>query len=92
MTSSGRDAAPAGGRGNASSAANRDFFSAFLAARNTTPSVRFVGLAALFVIITSRSINSLIWGLLLVAVIGPGILATVLVSEWVTAKVRHAVI
>jgi phosphonate transport system permease protein len=54
--------------------------------------VRFVGPAALFVIATSRSINSLIWDLLLVAVIGPGILATVLVSEWVTAKVRHAVI
>jgi phosphonate transport system permease protein len=54
--------------------------------------VRFVGPAALFVIATSRSINSLIWDLLLVTVIGPGILATVLVSEWVTAKVRHAVI
>ena len=48
---------------------------AFLAARNTTPSVRFVRPLALFVIVASRSINSLIWALLLVAIIGPGILA-----------------
>lgn len=48
---------------------------AFLAARNTTPSVRFVRPLALLVIVASRSINSLIWALLLVAVIGPGVLA-----------------
>lgn len=48
---------------------------AFLAARNTTPSVRFVRPVALLVIVASRSINSLIWALLLVAVIGPGVLA-----------------
>ncbi len=48
---------------------------AFLAARNTTPSVRFVRPLALLVIVSSRSINSLIWALLLVAVIGPGIFA-----------------
>ncbi|HSP58337.1 MAG TPA: phosphonate ABC transporter, permease protein PhnE [Halomonas sp.] len=48
---------------------------AFLAARNTTPSVAFVRPIALFIIVTSRSINSLIWALLLVAMIGPGILA-----------------
>lgn len=48
---------------------------AFLAARNTTPSTRFVRPLALFLIVASRSINSLIWALLLVAVIGPGILA-----------------
>lgn len=48
---------------------------AFLAARNTTPSLRLVRPVALFIIVTSRSINSLIWGLLLVAVIGPGVLA-----------------
>ncbi|MCR9074012.1 MAG: phosphonate ABC transporter, permease protein PhnE [Alphaproteobacteria bacterium] len=48
---------------------------AFLAARNTTPSVRFVRPVALLIIVASRSINSLIWALLLVAVIGPGVLA-----------------
>lgn len=48
---------------------------AFLAARNTTPSVRFVRPIALLIIVSSRSINSLIWGLLLVTVIGPGVLA-----------------
>lgn len=48
---------------------------AFLAARNTTPSVTLIRPLALFVIVSSRSINSLIWALLLVAIIGPGIFA-----------------
>ncbi len=48
---------------------------AFLAARNTTPSIRFVRPIALLIIVSSRSINSLIWGLLLVTIIGPGVLA-----------------
>ena len=48
---------------------------AFLAAKNTTPSVTFVRPLALLFIVSSRSINSLIWALLLVAIIGPGILA-----------------
>ena len=48
---------------------------AFLAARNTTPSRTFVRPVALFVIVASRSINSLIWALLLVSIIGPGLLA-----------------
>lgn len=48
---------------------------AFLAARNTTPSVVFVRPVALFIIVASRSINALIWGLLLVAILGPGVLA-----------------
>jgi len=48
---------------------------AFLAARNTTPSVTLLRPIALFIIVTSRSINALIWALLLVAIIGPGILA-----------------
>jgi phosphonate transport system permease protein len=48
---------------------------AFLAARNTTPSTRILRPVALFIIVASRSINSLIWALLLVAIIGPGILA-----------------
>lgn len=50
---------------------------AFLAARNTSPHPT-VRAAALFVIVSSRSINSLIWALMLVAIIGPGILAGVL--------------
>ena len=50
---------------------------AFLAARNTTPSKALVRPVALLIIVSSRSINSLIWGLLLVAIIGPGVLAGV---------------
>ncbi|NOR32025.1 MAG: phosphonate ABC transporter, permease protein PhnE, partial [Sulfitobacter sp.] len=51
---------------------------AFLAARNTTPSTTFLRPIALFIIVTSRSINSLIWALLLVAIIGPGLLAGII--------------
>ena len=51
---------------------------AFLAARNTTPSATFLRPVALFVIVASRSINSLIWALLLVSIVGPGILAGVI--------------
>lgn len=51
---------------------------AFLAARNTTPSSTFIRPVALFVIVASRSINSLIWALLLVAILGPGVLAGIL--------------
>ena len=51
---------------------------AFLAARNTTPSIRMVRPLALFVIVASRSINSLIWGLLLVTIIGPGVVAGII--------------
>lgn len=48
---------------------------AVLAARNTTPSLLLLRPLALFVIVASRSINSLIWALLLVSIIGPGLLA-----------------
>ncbi|OYX44243.1 MAG: phosphonate ABC transporter, permease protein PhnE [Rhodobacterales bacterium 32-67-9] len=51
---------------------------AFLAARNTTPSVRFVRPIALLIIVSTRSINSLIWALLLIAIIGPGVFAGVI--------------
>jgi phosphonate transport system permease protein len=51
---------------------------AFLAARNTTPNAWLVRPVALLVIVTSRSINSLIWGLLLVAIVGPGVLAGII--------------
>jgi phosphonate transport system permease protein len=51
---------------------------AFLAARNTTPSTRFVRPAALLVIVSSRSINALIWALLLVTILGPGVLAGII--------------
>lgn len=51
---------------------------AFCAARNTTPSVLLVRPVALFVIVSSRSINSLVWALMLVTIIGPGVLAGVL--------------
>ena len=51
---------------------------AYCAARNTTPSVAFVRPVALFVIVSSRSINSLIWALMLVTIIGPGVFAGIL--------------
>ena len=51
---------------------------AFLAAQNTTPSRLFLRPFALFCIVASRSINSLIWALLLVSILGPGLLAGIL--------------
>lgn len=51
---------------------------AYCAARNTTPSVALVRPVALFVIVSSRSINSLIWALMLVTIIGPGVFAGIL--------------
>lgn len=47
---------------------------ALLAARNVAPS-RLLNLVAKFVFVTSRSVNSLVWALLFVAVFGPGPLA-----------------
>lgn len=47
---------------------------AFMAARNTTPH-KAVRAVALFIIVATRSVNSLIWALLLVVVVGPGVLA-----------------
>ncbi|MEM6615576.1 MAG: phosphonate ABC transporter, permease protein PhnE [Pseudomonadota bacterium] len=51
---------------------------AFLAARNTTPSALFLRPIALLIIVSTRSINSLIWALLLIAIIGPGVFAGVM--------------
>ncbi|SHF72384.1 phosphonate transport system permease protein [Litoreibacter ascidiaceicola] len=51
---------------------------AFLAASNTTPSRLFIRPIALLIIVATRSINSLIWALLLIAIIGPGVFAGVI--------------
>jgi phosphonate transport system permease protein len=51
---------------------------AYCAARNTTPSAALVRPVALFLIVSSRSINSLIWALMLVTIVGPGVLAGIL--------------
>lgn len=51
---------------------------AFCAAGNTTPSRVFARPIALFIVAASRSINSLIWALLLVVIVGPGVFAGVL--------------
>ena len=51
---------------------------AYCAARNTTPSAALIRPAALFIIVSSRSINSLIWALMLVTILGPGVLAGIL--------------
>jgi len=50
---------------------------AFMAARNTTPHP-IVRQLAMIIIVFSRSVNSIIWAMLLVSVIGPGILAGVI--------------
>ena len=47
---------------------------AFAAARNTTPHP-IVRAIAIFIIVSSRSVNSLIWALILVLILGQGILA-----------------
>ena len=44
---------------------------AFLAARNTTPSTA-TWLIGRFILVTSRSVNTVVWGLLFVAIFGPG--------------------
>ena len=51
---------------------------AFLAARNTTPSRLILRPVALLIIVATRSINSLIWALLLIAIIGPGVFAGIM--------------
>ena len=51
---------------------------AFLAARNTTPSTLILRPIALFIIVSSRSINSLIWALMLVTILGPGVFAGII--------------
>ena len=51
---------------------------AYCAAQNTTPSTKFARPIALFIIVSSRSINSLIWALMLVSVLGPGVFAGVI--------------
>ena len=51
---------------------------AYCAARNTTPSVTFVRPIALFIIVSTRSINSLIWALMLVTIVGPGVFAGII--------------
>lgn len=48
---------------------------AFLAARNISPLGGILRPFALFIIVATRSINSLAWALLLVTILGPGILA-----------------
>ena len=51
---------------------------AFCAARNTTPSTVVLRPIALFIIVSSRSINSLIWALMLVTILGPGVFAGII--------------
>ena len=51
---------------------------AFLAARNTTPGRWSLRPLALSIIVASRSINSLIWAMLLVTIVGPGMLAGII--------------
>lgn len=46
----------------------------FLAARNATPN-RFLNAVARFILVATRSINTLLWALFFVAVFGPGALA-----------------
>jgi phosphonate transport system permease protein len=50
---------------------------AFFAARNTTPSPLLRPIALLLIVV-SRSVNSLIWALMLVILLGPGLIAGIL--------------
>jgi phosphonate transport system permease protein len=50
---------------------------AFLAARNTTPHPIFRSVA-LVIIVFTRTVNSLIWAIVLVTILGPGVLAGVI--------------
>ncbi|MGE0161364.1 MAG: phosphonate ABC transporter, permease protein PhnE [Gemmatimonadales bacterium] len=51
---------------------------AYLAARTTTPSRIWVRPLALLALVTSRSVNSIIWALVLVVLLGPGLPAGVI--------------
>src|SRR4249919_245414 len=51
---------------------------AYCAARNTTPSAGLARPLALFIIVSSRSINSLIWALMLITIVGPGVFAGII--------------
>lgn len=50
---------------------------AYIAAQNTTPNVATLWLGRL-ILVTSRSVNTIIWALLFVAIFGPGIIAGIL--------------
>ena len=51
---------------------------AFAAAENTAPRIPGLRWLTLLLIVTSRSVNSLIWALLLVLILGPGVVAGIL--------------
>ncbi|MCH6550933.1 MAG: hypothetical protein IH804_02830 [Planctomycetes bacterium] len=51
---------------------------AFAAAGPTTPSRVYVRPVAILLLVTSRSVNSIIWALMLVVLLGPGVLTGVL--------------
>ncbi len=53
------------------------FLLAILAAKNTTPN-SVVRLVVLTIIVASRSVNSMIWAMILVQLVGPGLFASVL--------------
>ncbi len=50
---------------------------AYIAARNTTPNQLFLWLGR-FIVVSTRSVNTIIWALLFVAIFGPGVVAGVL--------------
>lgn len=53
------------------------FLLSILAAKNTTPNGG-VRMAVLTLIVASRSVNSMIWALLIVQIVGPGLLASII--------------
>jgi len=50
---------------------------AYIAARNTTPNSALLWLGR-FIVVSTRSVNTIIWALLFVAVFGPGVVAGIL--------------
>lgn len=50
---------------------------AYISAQNTTPNVVFLWIGR-FILVSSRSVNTIIWALLFVAIFGPGIIAGII--------------
>lgn len=53
------------------------FLLAIMAAKNTTPNSA-IRMVVLTIIVASRSVNSMIWALLIVQIVGPGLLASII--------------
>ena len=62
-----------------------------LAANNLTPS-KTINMLARLVLVSSRSVNSLVWALLFIAIFGPGALAGTLAIACLLYTSRHGAV